>query len=232
MFLSGPAIRADGLRALQHAAHLIEAARATNWAAAKALLPADMPPPANLERLTTFISTMWSPTASAQISHWQTIAARRMAAVALGVRLYELDRSGRPDGLEELVPDYLPAIPLDPFASDGRGIGYRPKGDPPVLYSVGVNGIDEKGAFALHLGGGINYTGGDLVLFLGGDRDVHARAAPPASRPSGPSVEARADQPEAGEDGRDADDRHTTDQNRQDRKSNGEGGHGDGPAAR
>lgn len=62
------------------------------------------------------------------------------------------DTHGRfPERLEELVPDWLSALPTDPFASDGR-IRYvlldAEENDPMlayVLYSVGINGKDEGG---------------------------------------------------------------------------------------
>jgi hypothetical protein len=43
---------------------------------------------------------------------------RRMTAVSLATRLYAIDHGGKlPSKLDELVPKYLPALPLDPFAS-------------------------------------------------------------------------------------------------------------------
>jgi hypothetical protein len=64
-------------------------------------------------------------------------ARRRMAAVALAIRLYELDHGSLPEQLEQLVPGYLAAIPRDPFAEDSGRIKYRPTASLPVLYSIG-----------------------------------------------------------------------------------------------
>ena len=92
-----------------------------------------------------------------------------MAAVALAIRLFEVDHGCRPDTLAELVPDYLPAVPLDPFAADRREIGYRPNAPKPVLYSVNLNGIDENGQLGTSPGT-FDYDTGDWPYFLDGDR--------------------------------------------------------------
>lgn len=73
--------------------------------------------------------------------HFRGIAERRITAVSLACQIYRADHRKFPDRLEQLVPKYLPAVPLDPFHDDGRTIGYavpkheKPeKGDRPVLY--------------------------------------------------------------------------------------------------
>lgn len=76
------------------------------------------------------------------------LARRRMAAVALAIRLYEIDHGHWPTKLEDLVPKYLPAVPDDPFLPPGTGkIRYLPSANPPRLYSVGDNGTDEGGEY-------------------------------------------------------------------------------------
>lgn len=76
---------------------------------------------------------------------YTSIAERRMAAIAIAVRLYERDHGAVPPAIESLVPDYLPDLPEDPFAGAGMTFGYAPQRAEPVLYSVGMNGTDEKG---------------------------------------------------------------------------------------
>lgn len=57
--------------------------------------------------------------------HYRHSAARRVAAIAFAARLYRLDHGGRwPDTLADLAPDYLTAVPADPFFEDGRPLGY------------------------------------------------------------------------------------------------------------
>ncbi len=96
-------------------------------------------------------------------THYEKIATRRMTAVALAIKLYEADHGKRPDSLDQLIPDYLPAVPVDPFADGGSPIRYRPGGailvavggnpgdvtlaatGPAIIYSVGYNGADNDG---------------------------------------------------------------------------------------
>ena len=111
----------------------------------------------------------------------------RMAATALAIRLYELDHGRRPVALEELVPEYLPAVPLDLFAADGRAIGYAPANAPPVLYSVNVDGVDDGGSFALTTWGSVDREAKDLPFFLDGGRP---RSVPRAMRVPGSTAPA------------------------------------------
>jgi hypothetical protein len=78
--------------------------------------------------------------------HFSVLTDRRLAATALAIRLYQLDHAGeRPHRIDDLVPGYIPAVPLDAMAADGRRIGYLPSGDRPSVYSVGRNGTDDHG---------------------------------------------------------------------------------------
>ena len=108
---------------------------------------------------------------AAETAHFRLIATRRMAATALAIRLYEIDHGQRPDTLEQLVPQYLPAVPRDPFTLDAT-INYRPQGaqlvratrarmqhsapisplvtpGPAILYCVGNDQHDDGGRVAL-----------------------------------------------------------------------------------
>lgn len=80
---------------------------------------------------------------------FRIIAERRMTAVSLAAQLYRADHKHWPAKLEELVPQYLPAIPLDPFQSDGRPVGYTiVKGvlpnneDRPLVYCEEAGAVD------------------------------------------------------------------------------------------
>jgi hypothetical protein len=72
-------------------------------------------------------------------------AERRMLLVDIARSRYELDRGETPGDLGQLVPAYLPQIPLDPM--DGLPLRYRldPR-DGPVLYSVGPDCRDDNGS--------------------------------------------------------------------------------------
>jgi hypothetical protein len=56
-------------------------------------------------------------------THFRALAERRMSAVALAVRLYRIEHDRFPEHLQDLVPQYLPAVPDDPFL-EGKPLGY------------------------------------------------------------------------------------------------------------
>jgi len=67
---------------------------------------------------------------------------RRLALVALAARLYAADHNDQlPASLDDLVPNYLPAIPMDGMS--GKPLLF--KTDPPRVYSVGDDGVDDGG---------------------------------------------------------------------------------------
>ena len=88
-----------------------------------------------------------------QISEqFHVLTERRATATILAMRLYAADHDGQyPQSLNQLVPKYLPDLPIDPMAANGRPLAYQmPKGPRATvfLYSVGSNGIDEGGLAA------------------------------------------------------------------------------------
>ncbi len=56
--------------------------------------------------------------------HFRNLGERRATAVTLACQLYRADHGRWPDSLGQLVPEYLPALPADPFHADGRPMGY------------------------------------------------------------------------------------------------------------
>ena len=69
-------------------------------------------------------------------------ATRHLAAVALALRLYAADHAGRlPPTLAALVPDYVPAIPLDAI----DGLPLRFDATRAIAWSVGADGTDDGG---------------------------------------------------------------------------------------
>jgi hypothetical protein len=72
-------------------------------------------------------------------------AERRFAALALATRLFSLDYGRFPTRLDELVPAYLPSLPVDPFSPTGEPFGYvlAMTGTRPVAYSVAEDGVDD-----------------------------------------------------------------------------------------
>ena len=101
-----------------------------------------------------------------------------MLIVGLAVRAFEL-RTGRlPAKLDELVPNYLPAIPADPYDED-QPIRYRASGEDYVLYSIGPNRIDDDGVPRLSAPNGEE---GDITSTLRFPLSVTSPPSPTASR--------------------------------------------------
>lgn len=73
------------------------------------------------------------------------IATQRRDAtlVAIALELYRRHNGDWPDDLDSLVPDFLPAVPLDRF--DGQPIRYRLTDGRPMIYSIGVDRLDDGG---------------------------------------------------------------------------------------
>ena len=168
-----PLMLLDGERMLQHMRQMIEACDRPTWPAASEIvdeleLKVDQAH-VGLERVRRPMSAMLLPSlASVVRSHYKGLAERRMAAIALAIRLYELDHGGRPRELAELVPDYLPAVPIDPMAAGERPIHYLPNAHQPILYSVGENGRDDGGAYVIDAKGYVQRDESDIVFYLDG----------------------------------------------------------------
>jgi hypothetical protein len=73
----------------------------------------------------------------------QAKAELRCAAAALAAERYRLARGSWPKSLDDLVPDYLPAVPADPF--DGKPLRLARLPDGLVVYSLGPDGTDDGG---------------------------------------------------------------------------------------
>jgi hypothetical protein len=69
-----------------------------------------------------------------------------VAHVGLAVEEFRLDSGHWPASLDGLVPDYLEAVPEDPYAPPGSRLSYRFDERGAVVYSVGEDRSDEGGA--------------------------------------------------------------------------------------
>ncbi|HMC90246.1 MAG TPA: hypothetical protein VKI17_11900, partial [Gemmataceae bacterium] len=67
----------------------------------------------------------------------------RCAAVAMALERYRRDHGDWPSSIQSLVPLYMGKIPLDPF--DGNPLHYCRFNEGVVIYSVGVDGVDNGG---------------------------------------------------------------------------------------
>ena len=147
-YLLSPTIYSDGRTILEVASMVVNAAQAPDWPAAQArfkLVP-------DLERLSSArhfllmtIRIMQPAWDRAVLQDFRFLTDKRLSAINLAVRWYAVDHEARfPAKLDDLMPEYLPAIPADPMTT-GLPLRYRP-GDTPVVYSVGEDGVDDGGS--------------------------------------------------------------------------------------
>jgi hypothetical protein len=83
------------------------------------------------------------------------LAFRRTAIATIAAERFRRAHAGQPPpSLDALVPEFLAAVPLDPF--DGKPLKYRVAPDSYVVYSVDINRADDNGAlhgFGTGIGG-------------------------------------------------------------------------------
>jgi hypothetical protein len=74
----------------------------------------------------------------------KTEAARRILVTAIALKRFQLKNGLLPAALSELVPDLLPAAPIDPM--DAKPLRYHRNDDGTfLLYSIGEDGVDDGG---------------------------------------------------------------------------------------
>ena len=114
-----------------------------NWPAAQAGLP----PPIPFSYLNA-IARLFTPALDRAIeAHFRGLTDQHLAATSLALRWYAIDQGGKfPAKLDELVPAYLAAVPVDPMAANDHPILFRGEGDARIIYSVGTNGTDDGGS--------------------------------------------------------------------------------------
>ncbi|MDB5298153.1 MAG: hypothetical protein JWO31_4136 [Phycisphaerales bacterium] len=152
-----PLAEAEVTRATTNGTLAADAARAASWPNAQAVLrreayepvPSGGSPgggggraaPPEVPRYSRWFQTSGRSLARSVKLQFRGLGERRMAATSLAAQLYRADHGRWPDRLQDLVPDYLPAVPADPFAADGRPLGYVVKSsalpggaDRPLVY--------------------------------------------------------------------------------------------------
>jgi hypothetical protein len=124
------------------------AVRRLDWPSAAALAPAFRRRNASTVPLVRWLSGEFGSNYGLSVNtHFRATAERRMAAVLLALRLYQLDHAGQfPATLQQLAGAYLPSVPADPFAKGGRPIGYLRCGQTVFVYSVFEDGVDDIAA--------------------------------------------------------------------------------------
>jgi hypothetical protein len=72
-----------------------------------------------------------------------TQAVIKLATTALAVERFRLDQGRLPGDLKELTPQFIDAVPTDPF--DGASLRYHRLARGYVIYSVDADGHDDGG---------------------------------------------------------------------------------------
>ena len=67
----------------------------------------------------------------------------RAADAALAIEQFSRKNGRLPDKLDELLPEFLDKVPIDPF--DGKPLRYAVREDVYVIYSIGTDRVDDGG---------------------------------------------------------------------------------------
>lgn len=141
-YLLRPLYYRAGWQAIDAFDQTIVIANGEDWPAIRANLPM-------IEDWDRFSVTVMTPLHTPIKLHFQARTERHIAAVALAVRWYALDHEGNPpETLSELIPRYLPSVPIDRFSRDTSPLRYKLTADGPLIYSVGDDLVDDGGSAA------------------------------------------------------------------------------------
>jgi len=132
-------------RRLSLQAGLLPIVQATNWQQVAAVSGPSRREPSNLANIVFAVSSPDANVTDAMRIHFRALTDARAAALILTAYLYRQDIGAFPDKPEALVPAYLPLVPVDPFAADGRPLRYRLDPGGPTVWSVGEDGKDQEG---------------------------------------------------------------------------------------
>ena len=75
------------------------------------------------------------------IHKYRSLLATRFTQLLIALKCYKLDHRDLPDSLDQLVPEYIESVPLDPY--DEKPLRYSK--DKRILWSVGTDLVDDGG---------------------------------------------------------------------------------------
>jgi len=106
------------------------------------------PPPIGLQDLDRHVPSICIVTRAVapmlDLSYPKNFEAQRLTIlVGIAVERYRQAHGRFPDQLTDLAPEFLDAVPLDPF--DDQPLRYRAEDTGVIIYSLGADGIDHKG---------------------------------------------------------------------------------------
>ena len=91
----------------------------------------------------SFLSTIWFSLETLTMRAQRFQSQRDTARLAVAAERYRRSHGSYPADPAALVPEFLPAVPADPFANGV--LKYRAEGGSLLVYSVGANGTDDGG---------------------------------------------------------------------------------------
>lgn len=109
----------------------------------------------------------WAPSKDRSIDFLIAIARDRIMTVAVACKRYQLDHGNWPDDLDQLIPAFLPAPPIDPFSGQPIRLAVHPEGL--VIYSIGDDETDDGGKPVINKPGdraGIFINASDIVYLM------------------------------------------------------------------
>ncbi len=125
-----PMIYLGAARILDENAQFQLALAQQNWPAVQAILGPPptfvFPPNPDPPRFSRFVDLAFGLRSSGRYLEveFRVIAESRMAAISLAANLYHVDHHSWPPNLKSLLPDYLSAVPDDPFYATPHPVGY------------------------------------------------------------------------------------------------------------
>ncbi len=97
-----------------------------------------------LEKLNYLVTALFMPASQASFAATgRSMAHRDLALCAIAARQYERKHGELPAALANLVPEFLPAVPTDPF--DGKPLRLIAGSDGLTFYSIGRDQKDDGG---------------------------------------------------------------------------------------
>jgi len=146
-----PATKLDAINILKSESQVSQAIAQPTLFTANAMMPV-LPARRGYQgvsMLTHMFSSMMMPSLNLfVVTHYHGLTDRRAAVIALAIRLWRFDHDGKwAASLDELVPGYFRAVPIDPMSPTASPFHY--KADAPggaIIYSVGECGVDHGGS--------------------------------------------------------------------------------------
>ncbi len=115
--------------------------------------------------------------------HSQDLAAVRSTEILLAAEMFRQSHGQYPKTAAALVPEFLPAVPSDPFDSGDQPLPYRLDDAGPTVWSVGENGVDDGGT-PKAISGSDHFRNQSDFVFGAAWRKHLAEIPPPASAPA------------------------------------------------